>query len=297
MERLIYFFLRALRNMRQCPLLCGVAVGTTAVALTIIAFFALVVINVQQLTAHIGERVEIVAYLDRVPEAGALKALRAKVEALPEVAAVAYTSQEEAMTLFKKRLGRDADLLEGVGPEILPASLAITLKPDFRTPAEAERVVATLRTNLGLDEVRFGREWLEKFEAFVTLLKIGGAVIGGFLLFAALFIVSNTIRLTQYARRDELEVMGLVGATSMFIKTPFLIEGALQGLLGGLIAVSLAFAVFRYFLHEALASLLLASASGSIVFLPLGFQLLLIFAGVFLGFFGSITSLRKLVRI
>ena len=149
MERVIYFFLRALRNMRQCPLLCGVAVGTTAVALTIIAFFALVVINVQQLTAHIGERVEIVAYLDRVPEAGALKALRAKVEALPEVAAVAYTSQEEAMTLFKKRLGRDADLLEGVGSEILPASLAITLKPDFRTPAEAERVVATLRTNLG----------------------------------------------------------------------------------------------------------------------------------------------------
>ena len=78
MERLIYFFLRALRNMRQCPLLCGVAVGTAAVALTIIAFFALVVINVQQLTAHIGEQVEIVAYLDPVPEAGALKVLRGR---------------------------------------------------------------------------------------------------------------------------------------------------------------------------------------------------------------------------
>lgn len=297
MEQLSYFFRRALRNMRQCPFLCSVAVGTAAVALTIIAFFAMVVFNLQQLTVHFGNKVEIVAYLDKLPEAQPLRDLRSDIEALPEVASVDYLSREQAFALFKKRLGNDADLLDGVDAEILPASLTIALKPDFRTQAGVEQVVKRLRGELGLTDLRFGREWLEKFESFVALLKLGGAIIGGFLLFAALFIVSNTIRLTQYARRDELEVMSLVGATSMFIKAPFLIEGAIQGVLGGLLAIGAAFILFRLFLHEGLASLLLSSASGSIVFLPLWFQGFLVAAGIFLGFFGSLMSLRKLVRI
>jgi cell division transport system permease protein len=283
--------------MRQCLFLCSVAIGTTAVALTIIAFFAIVVLNVQQLTAHWSRQVEIVAYLDAVPDAKTLQGLQAKILGFPEVENLEYISREQAFARFKKRLGNDADLLSGVDPEILPASLAIALKPPFRNQSGVETVVNRLQNDIGLKDLKFGREWLEKFESFVALLKLGGAVIGSFLLFAALFIVSNTIRLTQYARRDELEVMGLVGATSMFIKTPFLIEGAIQGALGGLIAIAGSFVLFRLFLHEGLSSLLLASGSGAIVFLPLPFQGLLLGAGVFLGLFGSLMSLRKLVRI
>ncbi|WP_432821058.1 permease-like cell division protein FtsX [Trichloromonas sp.] len=297
MERLIYFIRRALRNMRQCPFLCSVAIGTAAVALTIIAFFAIVVLNVQLLTEHWSRQVEIVAYLDAVPDAKSLQGLQAKILALPEVESVDYVTREEAFSQFRKRLGNDADLLNGVDADILPASMEIALKPPFRNQAGVDGVVSRLQKEVGLKDLKFGREWLEKFESFVALLKLGGAVIGGFLLFAALFIVSNTIRLTQYARRDELEVMGLVGATSMFIKTPFLIEGAIQGALGGIIAIVGSFALFRLFLHEGLSSLLLASGSGAIVFLPLSFQGLLLAAGVFLGLFGSLMSLRKLVRI
>ncbi len=297
MERLIYFIRRALRNMRQCPFLCSVAIGTAAVALTIIAFFAIVVLNVQLLTEHWSRQVEIVAYLDAVPDAKSLQGLQAKILALPEVESVDYITREEAFSQFRKRLGNDADLLNGVDADILPASMEIALKPPFRNQAGVDGVVSRLQKEVGLKDLKFGREWLEKFESFVALLKLGGAVIGGFLLFAALFIVSNTIRLTQYARRDELEVMGLVGATSMFIKTPFLIEGAIQGALGGIIAIVGSFALFRLFLHEGLSSLLLASGSGAIVFLPLSFQGLLLAAGVFLGLFGSLMSLRKLVRI
>ena len=297
MERLIYFIRRALRNMRQCLFLCSVAIGTTAVALTMVAFFAIVVLNVQQLTAHWSRQVEIVAYLDTVPDAKALQALQEKILGLQEVENVEYTTREQAFNQFKTRLGNDADLLGGVDADILPASFDIALKPPFRNQAGVDTVVNRLRNEVGLKDLKFGREWLEKFESFVALLKLGGAVIGGFLLFAALFIVSNTIRLTQYARRDELEVMGLVGATSMFIKTPFLIEGAIQGGLGGVIAITGSFILFRLFLHEGLSSLLLASGSGAIVFLPLSFQGMLLGAGVFLGLFGSLMSLRKLVRV
>jgi cell division transport system permease protein len=296
-ERLIYFFRRALRNMRQCSFVCSVAVGITAVALTIVAFFAIVVLNVQQLTAYWSSQVEIVAYLDSPPDSRGLQVLQSKIMALQEVEGVNYVSREEAFSQFRKRLGGDADLLDGVDANILPASFDIILKSSYRTQVGVDTVVERLQREVGLKDLRFGREWLEKFESFVVLLKLGGAVIGGFLLFAALFIVSNTIRLTQYARRDELEIMGLVGATSMFIKTPFLIEGAIQGALGGLLAIVTSFVLFRIFLHDGLASLLLASGSGRILFLPLSFQGLLLGAGVFLGFFGSLISLRTLVRI
>jgi cell division transport system permease protein len=249
------------------------------------------------LTAHWSDQVEIVAYLDSPPDSRGLQVLQSKIMALQEVEGVNYVSREEAFSQFRKRLGGDADLLDGVDANILPASFDIILKSSYRTQVGVDTVVERLQREVGLKDLRFGREWLEKFESFVVLLKLGGAVIGGFLLFAALFIVSNTIRLTQYARRDELEIMGLVGATSMFIKTPFLIEGAIQGALGGLLAIVTSFVLFRIFLHDGLASLLLASGSGRILFLPLSFQGLLLGAGVFLGFFGSLMSLRTLVRI
>jgi cell division transport system permease protein len=148
-----------------------------------------------------------------------------------------------------------------------------------------------------LSDLRYGQEWLERFESFVSLLRLAGAILGGFLLFAALFIVANTIKLTLYARRDELEIMALVGATPMFIKSPFLLEGALQGALGGGLAVAGAYALFQLFLQQGLNSLLLASGVERVTFLPLSWQLLLIAAGVLLGLAGSLLSLRKLVRI
>ena len=117
------------------------------------------------------------------------------------------------------------------------------------------------------------------------------------LLFAALFIVSNTIKLTLYARRDELEIMALVGGTSLFIKAPFLFEGALQGALGGGAALFGSFLLFRVFLQEGLEAVLFASGIEGIVFLPPSFQLILLASGTVLGFLGSLFSLRKLVRI
>jgi cell division transport system permease protein len=296
-ERTVYFVRRALRNMRQSPMLCGAAVGTVAVALTILAFFAIVVLNVQKLTRHWSEDVQVVAFIDTVPEERLLRQWTADIRGLPEVEKVEFVSSAEALKRFKKRLADDADLLEGVDLDILPASLEITLNEDSRNRVAVSTLVSRLRQNTGLSDLRYGQEWLERFEAFVSLLRLAGAILGGFLLFAALFIVANTIKLTLYARRDELEIMALVGATPMFIKSPFLLEGALQGALGGGLAVAGAYALFQLFLRQGLDSLLLASGVERVTFLPMSWQLLLIAAGVLLGLTGSLLSLRKLVRI
>jgi len=295
--RLIYFLLRALRNMRQSPFLCTAAVGTVTVSLVILAFFALVVLNVEQLTRQWSGEVQVVAYLDQLPPGRELDQQINRIRKFPQVASVNYVSPEEAFARFEKRLAADADLLQGVAHDFLPASLEIGLNPDSRNRDGVAAVIAELRQDPRFADLRYGQDWLERFEAFLALLRLTGLILGGFLLFAALFIVSNTIKLTLFARRDELEVMALVGATPAFIKTPFLIEGAFQGLLGGLLALLASFGLHQIFLREDLTRLLVASGIGEVSFLPLHWQLLLVGAGGALGLFGSLFSLRRLVRI
>ena len=289
-----YFLRRALRNMRLSPVLSGAAIFAMGVALALLAFFAIAVLNVQRLTESWTADLAIIAYLDQPPDGATLNRWLTEIRAYPEVAAVTYVSRQEAYQRFQERLGRDADLLEGLGAEVLPPSLEIRLKPERRldTAAVAER----LGRNQAFGELHYAREWLERFEAFLLLLRTVGAALGGFLALAALVIVTNTIKLTLYARQDELEAMTMVGATALFIKLPYLIEGALQGLCGGLLALLVSFVAYRTMLRESLGSLLLLTGIDAIHFLPPVWQVLVVAAGVLVGLLGSLLALRKFVR-
>ena len=291
-----YFLKRALRNMRQSPVLSLASVATVAVALALLAFFAIAVLNVQQLTASWGENLAIVAYLDNVPDKKVVNGWAKEIENYPEVASVSYVSRKEAFERFRKRLGEDADLVEGLGPDVLPASLEISLADDWRNESALTAVVDRLRKDNRFDDLQYGQGWLEKLEAFLLLLRVSGSALGGFLVFAALVIVANTIKLTLYARQDELEAMTMVGGTSLFIKLPYLIEGALQGLMGGLTALGLSFLAFQVILQKSLGSLLLITGIDTIHFLPPIWQGLLIVGGGLIGLLGSLFALRKFVR-
>jgi cell division transport system permease protein len=292
--QLTYFLRRALRNMRLSPVLSSAAVFTVGVALALLAFFAIAVLNVQRLSESWTADLAIIAYLDQPPDGATLNRWLGEIRAYPEVAAVTYVSPQEAYQRFQERLGRDADLLEGLGAEVLPASLEIRLKPERRQDTAA--VVERLGRNQAFGELHYAREWLERFEAFVLLLRTVGAALGGFLVLAALVIVTNTIKLTLYARQDELEAMTMVGATSLFIKLPYLIEGALQGLCGGLLALLASFVAFRILLRDSLGSLLLLTGIDTIHFLPPLWQVLIVAGGTLVGLLGSLLALRKFVR-
>ena len=291
-----YFFRRALRNMQQSPVLSLASVGTIAVALALLAFFAIAVLNVQQLTASWGENLTIVAYLDEVPGDSVIKGWISDIERYAEVDQVDFVSRDQAFERFRKRLGDDAGLVEGLGPEVLPASLEISLADQWRNEAAVNAVVERLRVDHRFTDLQYGQGWLEKLEAFLLLLRMSGAALGGFLVFAALVIVANTIKLTLYARQDELDAMVMVGATSLFIKLPFLVEGTLQGILGGLTALGLSFLVFEVVLQKSLGSLLLITGIDTIHFLPVVWQIMLILGGGLVGLLGSLFALRKFVR-
>jgi cell division transport system permease protein len=291
-----YFLKRALRNMRQSPVLSLASVGTVALALALLAFFAIAVLNVQQLTSSWNENLAIVAYLDDVPEEKVVKGWIKDVESYPEVDKVTFVSRKDAFARFAKRLGDDADLIEGLGEDVLPASLEITLADDWHSESALTDVVERLRNDHRFEDLQYGQGWLEKLEAFLLLLRVSGSALGGFLVFAALVIVANTIKLTLYARQDELEAMAMVGGTSLFIKLPYLIEGALQGLLGGVTALLLSFLVFQVILQKSLGSLLLITGIDTIHFLPLVWQGMLVVGGGLIGLLGSLFALRKFVR-
>ncbi|MCF6177851.1 MAG: permease-like cell division protein FtsX [Geopsychrobacter sp.] len=297
LEKIRYFIRRALRNMRQWPVLCSAAILTMAVALATMATFFLVVLNIQGLATNWSQEIQVVAYFKTPPPRNQRAKLIQQVEAFVDVNQVVFISPTEALKRFSTRLGDDAGLLEGVSRTLLPASLEIRLKSGSHSREGVERVVAELKKDSRFNDVRFGQEWLERFENFVNLLKFAGLFLGSLFLLAALFIVSNTIKLTLYARRDELEIMALVGATKRFIQIPFLLEGALQGFAGGLLALGFLWLSFKLLLEKGLHSFWLTPVGFDPIFLSTEQQFMLVFSGVLLGLLGSLASLRKFVRL
>jgi len=297
LESLRYFIFRALRNMRQWPFLCAASILTMAIALATVATFFLVVVNIEQLAQRWTAEIQVVAYLDSPPSAVALPGLIRDIKAFPEVAAVSYVSQQDAMARFKERLGDDESLLEGISDDVLPASFEIGLHKEFRTQEGVSQFIAKLENSLGLSDLHYGQEWLQRFNRFVQMLRYVGMILGGFLLLAALFIVSNTIKLTLYARRDELEIMSLVGATRRFIKIPFMLEGAIQGLLGGVLSLLFLGLSYSLIIARSLHGFWLTPTDFDLTFLTSGQQIVLIFSGALLGTLGSLSSLRRFVRI
>jgi len=297
LDKIRYFILRALRNMRQWPFLCSASILTMAVALAIVATFFLVVVNVEQLAARWTQEIQVIAYLQKPPATQDLVELTKKLKNFPEVESVNYVSPAAAMQRFKKHLGQDASLLEGISPKLLPASFELGLHSAYRNQQGIATVIEQLENTLDVDDLRYGQKWLKRFNDFAQMLRFVGVILGGFLILAALFIVSNTIKLTLYARRDELEIMALVGATMRFIKIPFMLEGAIQGLIGGLLSLVFLTLSFVFIISRSLNSFWLTPVDFDLLFLTVNQQIILVLAGVILGVLGSLFSLRRFVRI
>jgi cell division transport system permease protein len=295
--RLAYFFSRALTNIRQNVFVNVVTIGTITLALLIVSLFLLVFVNLENAAESWSEKVQVTVYFDQELTQQEQASFRSQIAAIPGTARVGYVSRDEALKRFKSRLRGQETLLEGVRSEVLPTSLEITLKRSNRETRDVEAYVASLKRIAGISEVQYGEEWVRRFNTFLNFMRLLGALLGGFLVVAVLFIVSNTIKLTIYARRDELEVMSLVGATRFFIKAPFLIEGVLQGGAGALLAMGLLLGLYEGFLHNAGGFLTFNPVTAGLAFLPVEYVCGIILAGVVLGFLGSLSSLKRFISV
>lgn len=292
-----YFFIRALINIKQNIFINFVTIGTITLALLIIALFLLVFVNLEGVAEDWSSRVQVTVYFDQESSQAVVTAFKEKIQALPETARVDYVTKEEAIKRFRARLRGQESLLEGVSSEVLPASLEISLKKGSRNSDAIELFVAKLKGIPGIGEIQYGEEWVRRFTTFLHFIRLLGALLGGFLLLAVVFIVSNTIKLTIYSRKDELEILNLVGATRFFIKAPFVIEGMLQGAAGGFLALSVLGIFYLVFLHNAGNFLSFNPTASGLSFLPFSHVAGIFLGGIILGLLGSLTSLKRFVSV
>jgi cell division transport system permease protein len=210
-----------------------------ALTLFLLGGFLLLQENLHGLVKGWGSAIQIFAYIDGSLTAAEVAALSTRIGAYPEVESGRFVSQAEALASFKKSVGPQSGVLEGVPAEALPASFEIALKPGARDAPSVAAVAKRLRAEKGIAQVDYPEEWTDKLGLVALSLEAAKWILGGFIAIAALFIVSNSIKLAILARRDEIEVMELIGAPRALIRVPFVIEGMSLGLAGAALSLAL----------------------------------------------------------
>jgi cell division transport system permease protein len=280
----------ALRTFRRTPLLSALSVASIGFSLFTIGLFALVALNFRHSLRTLAERVEVVAFVLRGTLTETVTAASQDVQAFPEVQEVRYVSEEEALARARSELVEFKEAYRDLETNPLPASLEIRLKPEFRDATHAQLVAERLRAFPFVDEVRFGRDWVQRLDRLRNLAAVVGLVIGLAFAIVGIVIIGVTIRITVLQRATEISIMRLVGATNRYIREPFLLEGAIKGILGGVLAVVMCWLLFTIFRRSA------GDVGSGLVFFgtpELGIGLIF---GTLLGLLGSLLSVGRHLR-
>jgi cell division transport system permease protein len=236
--------------LRQAPLLSALSVVTIAFSLFAFGLFGLVAVNLRRTLDRVEERVEVRAFVAEDTPVERIADAAGAVQKYPEVASVEIVTQDQALERAKKEMGEFSDVFEG---SFLPASIELRLKEGQRDPATVKKVADRLRAYDFVDDVRYGEEWVEKLYRLRNIAGAAGAILGLAFAAVAIIIIGATIRMAVLARSREISIMRLVGATDAFIRFPFLIDGFLKGVLGGLLALlftwTAATVISRYFVE------------------------------------------------
>jgi cell division transport system permease protein len=289
-----YFFRQALGNIFENRLVHLIGVGTMVIAFLIFDAFVLAFVNINAWTQERGRTLTMSIYFKEDPERSAIEDIRRQLLDYP-VSIAKFVSKNDAMKSLRRQLGEKAGLLDGLKENPLPASLEIILSRDEIDDSLPYELKKKLERIDNVDEVQYSQEWIDRIQAVMGAVEIVGLVFGGLLFLAALFIVTNTIKLTIYSRKDEIEILKLVGATNGFVKTPFLIEGSIQGFLGGSVAIIILF--LGYLIVTSEVDLRIGFGALDLIFLSPEFIILLVATSIITGFIGSTVSLGRFFRI
>jgi cell division transport system permease protein len=273
-----------------------ITIGIIAISMLIFSTFTLLAFNLTNFLKIWEDKIEVIAYLKRGTPTSEVDPLLKKTRLLEGVEVVRYVSPYDAMAFMETKLGRQKNLLEGIQPAVLPPSFEIQMKKEYRNSTKMKEVVTQLKKIPQFEEIQYGQEWVETFSVLVHILRLTQWILGGLLLIAIVFITSNTLQLTIASRREEIEVMHWVGASPGFIRVPFYLEGLIQGLLGGGLAI-----LFFFLLHQGLflnipPSMQTWLAKIPVLFLPPETIAWILLGGMVLGFFGSIVASMRVLK-
>lgn len=291
LRALAYFFEEAVSSLWRSRLINALSVGTIAVSLFVLGAFLTVASNLGDVVSRWTQKVQVTFYLEDRIEERIRQSLEGRLQEDPAVEGLVFVSREEALERFRRLFKDLRTLPEDLGENPFPASLEVTLRPGHESPGEVQRLVHAFDKAPGVEEAQYDLLWIQRLSTAVRLVRWVGAFLGGILVLAGVFTISNVIRLTVYARQDELDIMRLVGATQAYVKGPFVVEGMIQGGLGGLVSVSLLWVTFRVVARDALAASDLLGRA--VIFLPAELCLAIVLGGMAVGVVGSLVSLGR----
>lgn len=290
---ILYIVQEVFRSLKCNGWLNFAAAGTTAVSLFVLGVSILLVVNINYITKTVESNVEIMVYLEPGLKEEITRALRTQINRISGVEEIWFISKEEALANLEQQFGKESRLQESLGG-INPLPDAYKVKT--LQPQQVISVAAAISRLPGVEKVRYGQGVVEKLFRLTTWVRLISLVVIGLLGLCAVFLIATTIRLTMFARRREIRIMKYVGATDWFVRWPFLLEGAILGGSGALIAISVLFLSYGMLatkIQETLAFLPLIRESGLLIRTFKG----LLAIGIGLGIAGSYISVYRYLRV
>jgi cell division transport system permease protein len=281
MGTIIFFLKEAVRGFYQAKLMTFVSIVSIAVSLAFMSMIVIAFLNVETILRKGVDQADMAAYVkdESADDSSATSELIKRISAQPSVRRVVLIDRDSAWERFSGLYG--SEMLEAVDDNPLPASLEIYLADHARSQEEAERLTDVIGLYSEIESVRYSREWIDLVARFRLIFWIVVIVIAAIMNFILYFMISNTIKLTIYARKELIANMQVVGATALFIKMPFLLEGILQGVIGGTLCVAV------------MGILRLSLMNFPIFWGPQSLPLIIILVGVVYGWMGSAGAVRK----
>ena len=288
-----YFIKETFNSIKRNQLMSFASVSTVALSLLVLGLFLIMVLNANNLAGYLESQVQVTVYMSDTAKGPALTAAEKTLKEMPGVVKVTAVTKNQALDRFKTRLGDQKDLLDALGSENpFPASFDVQVD----TPQRIAQIVPGIEKIPGVETAKFGREVVEHMFQLTKILRIGGLLLVLLLAVATLFIISNTIRITVFARRREVSIMKYVGATNWFIRWPFLLEGMFMGFAGSVIASVFLIQIYLTLQNKIYTTLAFFPLLSSWPFLGY-LTLLLIVSGTLIGAAGSSISLRKFLEV
>jgi cell division transport system permease protein len=294
MRRLRYVLTEAVLNLRINRATTLIAVATMAFTLMCFGVFLLLYVNLKELAGSLQNEIKVVVYLVEDQGAKAVADWQHRLKAEPEIASVVYISKEQALAEFRAQFPAEQHLLDGLGENPLPASLVVTVAPAYRSSQAVKRLSERLSVLPGVAQVQYSQDWIESLAGLVRYFELGALAVGMILSVASMTIIANTVRLTLYARKDEIEIMRLIGATRAFINVPYLLEGAMLGAVGAAVALAMLKGGVEFVKLQMVSPGRLLGMPAGFNFLPPPFWILLLLGGLVLGCAGSLISVVEL---
>lgn len=293
MRWLAYLFYEAWANLRTNRTTTAVAIVTTAFTLTCVGIFLLSYVNLRQAASWLQEDIKVIVYLDDRLTQDVIQDLEETLKADRMVGSLLYVSKEQALGEFRAQFPSDSQLLEGLGENPLPASFVVTPAPNYRSVDAVNRWAERVKTMAGVAKVDYNQEWIDALAGLIRYIELAAISVGVILSLAAVTIIGNTIRLALFARREEIEILRLIGATYAFIRIPYVIEGAVLGVCGSALSLGILKVGFELFRQQVGSVGRFRGIESLVSFLPLPVCAAFVAVGMALGVAGGLVSLRK----